>query len=71
MWGVFSSFVRYEVGDGSKVRFWHDLLCGKQLLKIYFLDLFGTARGWWIICSSEMEIFNEIYFLTEQCMIGR
>jgi hypothetical protein len=45
-WGVFSSFIRYEVGNGSKARLWHDLLCGKQLLKISFLDLFGTACGW-------------------------
>jgi hypothetical protein len=25
-----SSFVRYEVGDGSKVRFWHDLCVGNN-----------------------------------------
>jgi hypothetical protein len=25
-WGVcFSSFVRFEVGDGTKIRFWHEL----------------------------------------------
>lgn len=24
-WGVFSSHTRFEVGDVSKIRFWHDL----------------------------------------------
>lgn len=24
----FSRFVRYEVGDGTQIRFWHDLWCG-------------------------------------------
>jgi hypothetical protein len=23
-WGVFSKFVRFWVGDRSKIRFWHD-----------------------------------------------
>jgi hypothetical protein len=37
--GSLSKFVRYEVGDGSKVRFWHDLWCGEQPLNISYLDL--------------------------------
>jgi hypothetical protein len=35
-WEGFSKFVRYEVGDGSKVRFWHDVWCGEQPLKFSF-----------------------------------
>jgi hypothetical protein len=27
-WENFSKFLRYEVGDGSRIRFWHDLWCG-------------------------------------------
>ena len=26
----FLRFVKYEVGDGSKIRFWHNLWCGDQ-----------------------------------------
>jgi hypothetical protein len=36
--GAFLRFIRYEVGDGSKTRFWHDLWCGDQPLKETFLD---------------------------------
>lgn len=72
-WGLFSSCVRYEVGDGVKVRFCHDLWCGEQPLKISCLVLHVLRmRGWRIICISEMEIFNGIFFfLLDRCMIGR
>jgi hypothetical protein len=26
-WETFSSFARFEVGDGVRIRFWHDLWC--------------------------------------------
>ena len=34
--GKFSSHTRFEVGDGSKVRFWHDMWCEVP-------DLYGIA----------------------------
>lgn len=34
-----------EVGDGSKVRFWHDVWCGEQSLKFSFTELFTIALG--------------------------
>jgi hypothetical protein len=42
-WEKFCSHTRFEVGDGSKVRFWHDHWCGDTALKESFQDLFGIA----------------------------
>jgi hypothetical protein len=35
-WQTFSTFVRYEMGDGSKVSFWHDAWCEEQPLKMSY-----------------------------------
>jgi len=37
--------VRYEIGNGSKVLFWHDVWCGEIPLKTLFSELFLIARG--------------------------
>jgi hypothetical protein len=42
-WGKFSSYTGFEVGDGSKVKFWCDLWCGDMALKEVFPVLFGIA----------------------------
>jgi hypothetical protein len=44
-WGVFVEHVRYEVGDGSKVLFWHDVWCGELPLKTLFQELCLIACG--------------------------
>lgn len=49
---MFSKFVKYEVGDGSKVNFWHDVWCGDSSLKISNPDLFNITRrmrGWHLL----------------------
>jgi hypothetical protein len=51
-WEKFSSHTRFEVGDGSKVRFWHDLWCGDMALKEAFLDLYGIACKGCFYCGS-------------------
>jgi hypothetical protein len=42
--GVFSRFVRFEVGDGSKIRFWQHIWCDDQTLKAYFPALLNVAH---------------------------
>lgn len=41
-WEKFSSHIRFELGNGSKVRLWHDL-CGNKALQEAFPILFGIA----------------------------
>jgi hypothetical protein len=43
-WGVFSRFIRFEVGDGSHISFWHDVWCGDHSLKDTFPGLFHIAQ---------------------------
>jgi hypothetical protein len=40
----FHNFVKFEVGAGSHVSFWHKLWCGNKSLKLCFLVLFSIAR---------------------------
>jgi hypothetical protein len=42
-WDTFSKFVWFEVGMGSKVRFWHDIWCDDRPLEQVFPS-FITAR---------------------------
>jgi hypothetical protein len=42
--GMLLQLVRYEIGNGSKVLFWHDVWCGEIPLKILFPELFLIAR---------------------------
>jgi hypothetical protein len=43
-WDVFSRYIRYEVGDGSRIHFWHDVWCGDQPLKEAFPEVFSIAH---------------------------
>ena len=40
----FKSLVHFEVKDGSRVLFWHDVWCGDRSLKTQFPGLFRLAR---------------------------
>jgi hypothetical protein len=58
-WETFSGFTRFEVGDGVRIKFWHDLWCEDPVLKEAFPVLFGIARvkdAWrfWVVLFSGM-----------------
>jgi len=42
-WETFSGYTRFEVGDGTRISFWHDLWVGNMTLKAAFPALFGIA----------------------------
>jgi hypothetical protein len=42
-WQNFRRFIKYDVGEGSKIRFWDDVWCGDRALKEEFPGLFSIA----------------------------
>ena len=40
----FSKCLQYDVGDGSRVKFWDDVWCRDRLLKEEFPDLYNISR---------------------------
>jgi hypothetical protein len=57
-WNTFSSFVRFEVGNGVMTKFWHDLWCRNTVLKESFPFLFGIARAKDALVADNMEILD-------------
>ncbi|GFZ14619.1 hypothetical protein Acr_24g0008090 [Actinidia rufa] len=43
VWGDFYPQVKYQLGNGSRIRFWHDDWCYQMPLRARFLDLFALA----------------------------
>jgi hypothetical protein len=74
-WDVFVEHVRYEVGDGSKVLFLHDVWCGELPLKTFFPELFLIACGKdaWVEenMQDKMVQFCGMSCLFDLFMIGR
>jgi hypothetical protein len=44
-WDNVAKYLRFEVGDGSHIRFWHDLWCGDRPLKLCYPALYTIARS--------------------------
>jgi hypothetical protein len=59
-WGTICRHIRFQVGDGSKVRFWHDLWCGDMTLKDAFPILFGIACAKDAPVEAHMELSDDV-----------
>jgi hypothetical protein len=55
---TFSGFDRFEVGDGIRRKFWHDMWCRDTILKEAFPVLFGIARAKDASVEDNMEILG-------------
>lgn len=58
-WSDFSRFVRFEVVDGSRIRFWYDMWFGEMNLKEAFQVLFGIARSKKALVADHMQFSND------------
>ena len=56
LWLIFSRFIQFNVGDGTRVKFCHDLWCGDCPLKEAFLELYR------IFCDKESSIAEIMHF---------
>jgi hypothetical protein len=43
-WDNLAKYLRFEVGEGSHISFWHDLWCGNRPLKLCYPVLYSIAR---------------------------
>ena len=44
-WPSFSRHILYDIGDGSRVKFWEDRWCGETSLTVRYPDLFRFCRN--------------------------
>jgi hypothetical protein len=52
-------FVIYEVGDGSNIRFWHDVWCGNQPMKEAFPEFsIAHCKEAWV--ADNMQFSNDV-----------
>jgi hypothetical protein len=57
-WHNFRRFFKYDVGEGSKIRFWDDIWCGERALKEEYPRLFSIARFKEASIADNMERFS-------------
>jgi hypothetical protein len=51
------------VSDASKIRFWHDLWCGDQTLKVAFSELFN------IVCFKDASVADHLQFSNDSLSV--
>jgi hypothetical protein len=56
-WETFSGYTRFEMGDGTRISFWHDLWVGNMTLKTAFPALFDIA------VAKDASVANNLEFL--------
>jgi hypothetical protein len=59
-WEKFYNFVRFEVGDGSFISFWHDWWCGDSSLKQCFPVLFSIVRNKDAMVDDNLVVHNGV-----------
>jgi hypothetical protein len=58
-WDDFFRLVKFDVGNGSRIKFWHDVWCGEVALHELYPDLFRLARNKEALVAHYMQICND------------
>jgi hypothetical protein len=59
-WEKFRNFVRFEVGNGANISFWHDRWCGDRSLKQCFPPLFSIVRNKDAMVADNLVVHNGV-----------
>ena len=58
----FSRHILYDIGDGSRVKFWQDRQCGETSLAVIYPELFRFCRDKEASVAKLMNFANEVLF---------
>ena len=61
-WPSFSRHILYDIGDGSRVKFWQDHWCGETSLVVSCPELFRVCRDKEVIVVDLMKLDNGVLF---------
>jgi len=57
-WETFSGYTKFEVRDGTRISFWHNLWCRDMTLKAAFPALFGIASAKDASVANNLDFFG-------------
>ena len=58
----FSCYILYDIGDGSRLKFWLDCWCGETPLAVRILELFRFCRDKKASVAELMKFTNGVFF---------
>ena len=61
-WSTFSCYIQFQIGDGTRVKFWLDVWCGDNPLSVCFSDLFRINNDKEAYVANLMRFPNGVLF---------
>ena len=58
-WTTFSCFIKFEVADGTRIKFWLDVWRGALSLKESYPELYCIARDGEVLVVDHLHLYNE------------
>ena len=58
----FPRYILFDIGDGSRVKFWQDYWCGETPLTVHFLELFRFCLDKEASVVELMKFSNQVLF---------